>query len=151
MKYKSLIFLLFVLLLTNSGCKIQEVGITDLHGIRINRLSAKQIGVDVLVQINNPNNFGFRITRIDLDVSLNGKYLGKISQAGKTFIPECSDDVHSFQLTVEMESWISGLTSFINMLGKRTASLEMEGSFRVRSSVAGKTIRVKEKAEVSVL
>ena len=134
-----------------SGCRVDEVEVSGFRGIRLHRFSNQQLGVEVLMQVNNPNRLAFRITGIDLNVTLNDRYLGKITNAGKIRIPGLSDQVHSLHLNIEMNSWISGLTTFINMLGKRTAVLEIDGYVRVKSSILGKTIRISEITEVEVV
>ncbi|HDR88480.1 MAG TPA: hypothetical protein ENN63_02480 [Bacteroidetes bacterium] len=134
-----------------SSCRVDEVEVSGFRGIRLHRFSNRQLGVEVLMQVKNPNRLSFRITGIDLDVTLNDRYLGKITNAEKIRIPGVSDQEHSLHLNIEMDSWISGLTTFINMLGKRTAVLEIDGYIRVKSSILGKTIRISEITEVEVI
>ncbi len=145
------LFLLTAWTLLGQSCQVQDVAVTGFGGVRIHRLAGRDLGVDVLMQVRNPNTFSFRITGIDLDVSLNGMYVGRITEAEKTIIPARSEELHTLHLNIEMDSWVSGLTTFIHMIGKRQAELEVNGSFRVRKSLVSKTIPVKERTEVRII
>ncbi len=73
-------FLLLVLLsvISFSCFEIKPIEVGDIQGVRINKLSGKSVCLDVLLPINNPNTFKFKITGVNL---------GKVKNIYKDTVP----------------------------------------------------------------
>lgn len=142
-------FCLFVIIVTACS-NFEEVKVGSPAGLRINRLRASEINLEVLLPIENPNNKKFKVTTIDLDVSLNEHYLGKIRNVDQVLIPGKSKDIYTLSLEIEMNNLLSSVFSVLNILASRRVKLEIKGFLKVRSGIFTMTIPVEEMDEVLI-
>lgn len=142
-------FCLFVIIVTACS-NFEEVKVGGPTGLRINRLRTPEINLEVLLPIENPNNKKFKVTAIDLDLSLNEHYLGKIRNVDQVMIPGKSKDIYTLSLEMEMNNLLSSVFSVLNILASRRVKLEIKGFLKVRSGIFTMTIPVEEIDEVLI-
>ena len=134
----SRICLAITLCLIISSCKktvIREPEFTGTRNISMNKLGLKSSELDMEVGFFNPNRFGLTLERFDLDVYLNGEYLGKAKDIRATIIP--GND--TFHVPVRMEVGMKSLLSQGLSLGlNREADIRIKGSAKLsRGAKAG--------------
>ena len=135
-----LIAILSVLFL--SSCEVKDITVGNIESISIVEMNKDYIDVDIMIPIKNPNNFGFKVTKADINLEMNGVSLGKISKFKKVKIPANSNDTHKFSVRVKMEDMKQGGLAFLGSLLSNKAGLNMKGYIKARSFLLTKKIDV---------
>lgn len=148
LKHSLLLVLLSIISVSCFEIKPVEVG--DIQGIRINKLSGKSISLDVLLPINNPNTFKFKITDINLDIVINNVNLGKVKNIDKVTVPARSNQIYSFLVEVEFSKILTGAISLFKYLMESQAKVKLTGHIKVRAFFISKTIKVNEEKTVKL-
>ena len=125
-----------------SSCDVKEISVGNIEGISIVEMNKDYIDVDILIPIKNPNNFGFKVTKADINIEMNGVSLGKVSKFKKVKIPANSNDTHKFSVRVKMEDMKQGGLAFLGSLLSNKAGLNMKGYIKARSFLITKKIDV---------
>jgi LEA14-like dessication related protein len=94
----------------------------------------KELEAEFSVRIKNDNSFGFTVTKSDLDLSLNGKKLGKVKLKDKVHVRAKSDDPHTFTIKSDLsESGAGGLPALLSIIQSRSPKVKLVGYLKVRS------------------
>lgn len=140
----------FLFLLVVSCSPVEEVRIGPATGIEINGLSGKQISFKVMVNIENPNRKGFTLHTLELDVLLNGIYIGQIKSTEKVNIPKRSSQVHQFPLSVELKSLSLSVFALMNLFLHRYIDVELKGMAKINSGLMRKKISINEQERIQL-
>jgi LEA14-like dessication related protein len=141
-----LITIAFVISISCSGFENIEVG--EIEDVNITRIAGRGIEFEVLMSIDNPSSFRFRITDVDLDVFINKEYIGKISNVDNILVPAGSSELYTFPLKVELSNILKGAISMYNLLMDRQAEVNVAGNISVRSFPITRKIPVAETTHV---
>lgn len=97
------IFLAFYLLL--SSCRApQELVYKDFKNFSIEKLGFSSSSVKMDLVYYNPNNFGLQLKRTDLDIFIDGNYLGHTIQDYQVTIPKRADFTIPLKIDVDMKN-----------------------------------------------
>ena len=135
MKKVLVIFIVSIFIFTS--CKFKEVTVGDVQNIAISEMTDKYVAVDLFIPINNPNNFGFKVSKINLDVSLNGVDLGKAYKISKVKVPSNSNDTYKFTIKVKLKSVANGSMAFLGAMLSNKAKLKLNGYIKAKAFVVG--------------
>lgn len=145
--FKILVFLFFLVV---SCSPVEKVHIGPATGIEINGLSGKQISFKVMVNIENPNRQSFTLRTMDLDVLLNGIYIGKITSNEKVNIPKRSSQVYTFPLSAELKSISFSVFALTDLFLRRYIDVELRGMAKINSGLLRKTIPINEQEKIQL-
>ncbi len=140
--YFSFIFIA-TLFFSCSGFDSIEVG--DIEDVMLGRFANSSVEFEVLMPIDNPTSFRFRIVDVDLDFYISSQYIGNISNVDKVLIPSRSSEVYTFPLKVQFSNILKGALSMFNLFLGRQAEIEVKGRISVRSFPFMRKIEVDEK------
>lgn len=142
---------LFVLILLLSGCNVyKSVEVGDINDVKLRGIVDNKINLDLKVPINNPNNFKLKIKNIDLDISLNGRYLGKMTNDTLITIPKKYDGIATFPVEIQVENILSSAMSFYKLKNAKQVEILIEGKIIAKSFLHRKTIKVSEKQTIDL-
>lgn len=128
-----LLFTAFLCTLLSCG-EIKEVEFGRIENAKILNANMKALEVEFAVRIKNPNNFGFTVTKSDLDLSINGKKLGEVNLKEKVHIKADSDQPYTFTITSDLsESGAGGLPALMGIIQSRSPRVRLKGDLKVRS------------------
>ncbi|MEX1203112.1 MAG: LEA type 2 family protein [Ferruginibacter sp.] len=130
MQLPSSIKLLFVLaILFLSSCRTpQDLVFRDFNNLALDKLgfSASVLKVDLIYY--NPNNFGMELKRTELDIYVDGTFLGHSNQELQVAIPKRDVFTIPIKLDLDMKNLFkNGLTS----LFKKTVNVRAVGNIKV--------------------
>lgn len=150
MKIRYLIIL--VIAIAFSSCKVQEVSVGQIEGIQVKELTSKSVELEILVPIENKNNFKFKIKKVNLDIELDGKVLGTVKEVRNVKIPANSNETHQFLLKVEMSKVLGGsinvLASMMNK--KKTKGVRIKGYITAKAFWISKRIDIDENKPLNI-
>ena len=150
MKMRVLAISGFLFLLVVSCSTFEEVRIGPATGIEINGFSGKQVSFKVMVNIENPNRQSFTLRTLDLDVSLNGTYIGKIKSVEKVNIPKRSGKVYTFPLSAELENLSLSVIALADLFLHRYIDVELKGMAKNYSGLMRKKIPINEQEKIKL-
>jgi LEA14-like dessication related protein len=139
----------FVFLL--SSCTIyKSIDVGDINDVRFKGMVDNKINLDLKVPINNPNNFKLKIKELDLDISLNGKYIGKMKNDTLIIIPKNYEGISTFPVEIQVENILSSAMLFYKLKKTKQVEILIEGKIIAKSFLHGKTIKVSEKQTIDL-
>lgn len=118
--------LMTLLLLSCSTPK--ELEYRDFKNFTINKVGFASSTAKMDMIYYNPNNFGLQLKKTDLDIYINGVFLGHSTQEYQVTIPKKDQFVIPVVLVVDMKNLLkNGLTALLN----KQVMLKVTGSVRV--------------------
>ena len=150
MKQKiTIIVLLASLLIT--GCKIKEISVGNVQGLKIKNVSKKTATLEFLIPVKNENNFSFKISKVNLNLSINRNKLGKVNKIRTVKIPANSDETHSFIIKAKYSDLLKGSVSMLGSLFKGSTKVNIEGYVKAKAfCVVSKKIEIDENRPIKL-
>lgn len=119
----------FVVLL--SGCTYEEVVLRDVSHVGVERFDGSGLAVTVHAVIENPNGYRILVSEPDIDLYLNGAYLGKAHLDERiTLLPETTATYVVPLHAVRGEQGGGLLGGLLGMAITGKAELRMKGTVR---------------------
>jgi LEA14-like dessication related protein len=131
-----------------SCASLENIEVGEIEDVKFNRFTDKTIEFEVVMPIDNPSAFRFRIIDVDLDVYINNEYMGKIRNVDNMLVPSRSSELYTFPLKVEFSNILKGALSMFNLYLDRQAEVVIRGKISVRSFPIVRNIDVDEKTSV---
>ena len=148
---KQIFAIFFIAFLFFVSCSpVEEVRIGPATGIEINGISGKQISFKVMVNIENPNNQSFTLRTLDLDVLINGIYIGKIKSTEKVNIPKRSSQIYTFPLSAELKSLSLSVFTLTDLFLHRYIDVELKGMAKISSGLMRKEFHINEQEKIQL-
>lgn len=148
MRLLNFLFIILPILFLASCANLENIEVGEIEDVNFSKFANKTIEFEVLMPIDNPSGFRFRITDVDLDVYINNEYMGKIRNVDNVLIPSRSSELYTFPLKVEFSNILKGAMSMFNLYLDRQAEVEIKGSIGVRSFPVSRSIKVEEKSSI---
>lgn len=147
---KRLFFLgiLFIQFLTS--CKINEVEIKRFEGIKFNNIDENKANLELMIPVVNPNNFGFTIADIRLDLAINGKDIGSVKKTTKLRIPAKSNKTYPVGIEINIDKAVGSISSLTASLLKNKIGIKAKGYIKVRKFIFKKKIPVDQNENVKL-
>lgn len=143
----SLIIVVFIL----SGCSIyKSVDIGNVDNVDFKGLVDNKVNLNLKVPISNPNGYKIKIKSMDLDLKINGNYIGKMTIANDIVIPPKSDEVHEFPVIIVVRNPLASMATMYKMRNSKSFDMEMDGDIKVKALIKSKIIKVSEKQRVKL-
>ena len=151
MKHKHRINLLILFLAFSlTACKIQAPIIGEPTSYELEKLDLREIKLKIWLPIENPNNIKFNISNVDMDISVNGLKLGKVTKLEKVHIPKKSKDLYAIKLDVQMKDLGISALSALRELKSRRVMIKLDGSVTVSKFVIVKKIEIEAEESIKI-
>lgn len=137
-----LVILLTLLFFSLNSCQIKEVEVGDIKSFNIINIDKEYVTIDIAINVKNPNNFSFTLSKVDLDLTFNSVHLGKIDEVEKVTIPKNSDTVQHLVFKLKMEHILKGSLLFIPSLLTNKAKIKVKGYIKTSKFPFSKKIEV---------
>ncbi len=126
-------FIVVVLLSTGiillTGCREpKELEYRDFKNLSTEKLGFSTSTIKVDLVYFNPNNFGLELKRTDLDIFINGNYLGHTAQEHQIHIPKKGE--FSLPLTIEVDMKNAYKNAFPALFGQEVL-VKVTGSVKL--------------------
>jgi len=123
--------LLIILSFLFFSCSIQQLNIGNPEGLEIEELSMNGVRLKIMVPIENPNNFSFKIKKVNLDLIINERNVGKVNKLEKVSITANSNEIYPVSFALETKEALSNILFLVGELQKRNPELQIKGSITV--------------------
>ncbi|MES2557161.1 MAG: LEA type 2 family protein [Bacteroidota bacterium] len=138
--------LLAVLHFGANSCDIDEPDISNVGGFKLKKLDGQHIEAEFSVDCDNPNGFGFKVKKANIDVSVNDQILGKVSLDKKMKVKRKSKNTYTVPVVIELED--GALFKIMQLSLSGEVNIAFKG--KVRGSVCGigKSFEVNETKKI---
>ncbi len=149
-KIKNIAGLIVLFIILSSCNAYKSVDIGYVENVNFKGMVDNKISLELQVPVTNPNGYKIKIKEMDLDVTINGKYLGKMKNTNEIIIPAKSDEVHNFLVDIYVKNVLSSMASMYKLRKAKSLEMQIEGTIKVKALLNGKTIKVSEKQSVTM-
>ncbi|MEE4196289.1 MAG: LEA type 2 family protein [Bacteroidales bacterium] len=133
-----------------SGCSpVKEIQMGEIQDVRIRNIVNNRVGLELDLPVTNPGHFKLKIIEMDVDLSVNGKHLGKVTNPEKIIIPPQFDSIHTFPLQLELSNLLAGAMYMYRLKDMKNLEMQIKGKVKGRSFLYTKTVDVDEKHRLS--
>lgn len=150
LKYKPAVVGVLLIVIFSSCSMMQEVQVGDVQEIKINQIRKGRLDLELYIPIENPGKLNLKITKIDLDLNLNGIELGNISNNEKVLINKMSNEIYMFPVEVELKGLIKTTMALISLAEKSKAEYKLTGNLKVKYLCIKKSIHIDESGIVDL-
>lgn len=135
MKFTRLnVFYSWVILLILSSCTIQNPELKKVSDFKFKGLKDKTLAFSLDLELNNPNNFGFKIKKTNIDIySTSYELLGEVMLDKSVKIKKGISDIYQLDFTVKLAE--GALLKLIRMTTKSSNEVHLVG--KVTGTVFG--------------
>jgi len=150
MKKKSILLFISILILL-SGCNAyKSVEIGEIKDFKFKGLTDNIVTLDLNIPIKNMNGFNLKVKSMDIDISVNGKYVGKMTNPSKIIIPKNFDSIQTFPVQIEVKNILASSMTFYKLKNAKNINIQIEGKIKVKALLHSKTIDVSEKKNINL-
>ncbi len=135
-------FLSFFILTMFNSCSVKEVEVGNIQSFNILEINKEYIEVDITAPIKNPNNFSFRISDVDLNITVNDINLGNINKINPIHIPKQSESVQHLIFKIKLEQIAKGGLLLIPSLLSNKAKIKVKGHIKTSKFLFSKKIKI---------
>ena len=143
-KHRLIIITIIILIVLTSCLDYKPITITGINGVEVNNLTLTSVDLKVLVPINNPNDFDFKIKKVNVDIYMGKTKLGKAEDFTDVKILAKSNDVHPFKIKVNFGDILSQSAAIFQSLMKRKGKFKIKGFIKVKAFMISKKIPIEE-------
>jgi LEA14-like dessication related protein len=140
---KYLIIILLSLPLVFSGCsKYEEIKLINIKDVTYQEFKGNMLRLAITATVHNPNRFAVKIKNANMDLKLNDRIIGTVSQIEQVELAGRKQADYKLYVSIEIKDMLSNLTGLFRVLMNDTKNLSLSGSVHVKSFMYNKTIQV---------
>lgn len=134
-----------VLLLTMSSCEVHEVSLSELKKVTLNKLEQRELHIDVTAVLDNPNSFKINVAGSDLDLYLEGRYIGKATLKNNVTLNANSEEAYDLEIKAVGENFNQEMLPVM-----LTAALSGKVTVRLKGDIKGKILFFSKKVPIDI-
>jgi len=129
---------------------MQGVMVGDVQEIKIKQINNGQLDLDLYLPVENSGNMNIKLSRMDLDLKLNGVELGKLTNSEKVIIYKNTDEIYKLPVEVEIKGLLVTTLALVSLAGKNVAEYQLTGDLRVKFLCIKKDFHIDEKGDLDL-
>jgi len=137
-----IITLLFLPLLFSGCSSYEEIRVTKIKDVTYEELKGKMLRLAILATVDNPNYFNVKIKNANMDLRLNDRIIGKVTQVEQIELAGRKQKDYKIQVSIELNDMMSNLISLSRVLMNEPRNLNLSGTVHVKSFLYSKTFHV---------
>ncbi|MDA3954541.1 MAG: LEA type 2 family protein [Bacteroidales bacterium] len=149
-RIRNLIPLLLVVFVLSSCSIYKAVDIGDVDNVDFKGMVDNKVNLNLKVPISNPNGYKIKIKSMDLDLKINGKYIGKMTIANDIVIPSKSEEAQDFPVEIIVKNPLGSMATLYKIRNAKSFEMEINGTIKVKALINSKIIKVSEKQRVKL-
>lgn len=147
---KRLFYLGFVAVIAMSSCTMyQDVEVLEVNDVRVTEFSNEVIRAEVDLKVKNPNWYAIRLTKSEVDLTVNENELGKLNLGEKVKLAPKAVSYNTLKVEADYED-ISGnfLQNMLGLIFKPKIDFKAEGYIKAKALIFGKKVPIKIEEQV---
>ena len=142
-KYLIFILLLFSLPVVFSGCSgIEDVHVVKVKDVTYQELRGGTLKLSITATVNNPNRVNVKVKKLNMDLLLNGKLIGVVSQTEHIELLGRRQKDYKLLVSIEMKDLLSNMMNLYRVLMNEQRNLSLSGEIQVRYLLFTKTFQI---------
>lgn len=122
-----------IALVVMNSCDFDEPDISNVTNFKLVEMEGRHIEAEFNVDCENPNAFGFKMKRANIDVIVDDQVLGKITLDKKIKVKRKSKKTYTVPLSIDLED--GAMLKMIQLSMRKEITVLLKG--KVRGSVCG--------------
>jgi len=140
---KFLIIILLSLPLLFSGCfGYEEIKVSNVKDVTYQEFKGNTLRLAITVLVDNPNYFSVKIKNADMDLRLNDRVIGAVSQVEQIVLDGRTKKDYKVHISIEMKDMLSNFVNLSRVLMNEPQKLNLSGTIQVKSFLYSKTFQV---------
>ena len=140
---KYLIITLLSLPLLFSGCsKYEDVRVIKIKDVTYEELRGKMLRLAIVATVDNPNYFNVKIKNANMDLRLNDRIIGTVTQVEQIELAGRKQQDYKIQVSIELQDLMSNLLNLSRILMNESKNLNLSGTVQVKSFLYNKTFHI---------
>ena len=139
---KHFFIILLSLPLLFSGCSFEDVQLVGIKDVTYQEFQGNVLKLVITANINNPNRFNVKIKNANMDLRLNDRVLGTVTQMEQIELDGRKQKDYKIHVSVEMKDILSNLIGLYRVLMNEPKNLNLTGTVEVKSFLYSKTFQV---------
>jgi len=142
---------ILVIAITLQSCfEYEEVDFKGVENFKVEEQNGDKMVVRLDLRVFNPNKYNITIKKTNLDVLLNGKYIGKTSMKENIKIKKKKEDVYPVRLVMNKKDLMKGAMGSLGGLFGGSVKLGVKGNVKAKAYGIGKKFPVEFEQPVSL-
>jgi len=138
---RSIVAIVFISVLFAS-CSVARLPVVKgIEDVKVKSFNKDSVFLDVGIRINNPGAWGYRLKRVDVDITMNGRPVGAIHGKLPFKLISKGDRTYSLVAGVGTSALTNAIPDLLGMFTGKQVKLQMKGSIKMRWFIFGKTIQ----------
>ncbi len=144
------IYFIFITLFLTGCFSVKPVNVGDVKDYQFKNLTKSGVSIILDIPIENQNNFKFKITNVNIDISIDGNKLGTVTKIKKIVVPAKSNDTYTFELRADFSKLLKGSWSILKSFMKRSVDMHLQGYIKVKAFFISKKIDIDENKHIKL-
>lgn len=149
-KFIKLVGLILSIAILSSCSAYKSLYIGDISNVNFKGMVNNKISLELKVPVTNPNGYKIKIKSMDLDLTINGDYIGKMKSSNLIVIPARSNELQTLPVDIYVRNPLASMSLIYKMRKAKSFEMEIKGTIKVKALLKAKTIEVSEKQNVSI-
>jgi len=140
---KCLIIILLFLPVAFSGCShFEDITLVNIKDVTYQDFKDRTLRLVITATVNNPNRFNVKIKDANMDLRLNDRIIGTVTQIEQIELARRTQKEYKILVSIEMKDFLSNLMNLFRVLMNDTKNLNLTGTVHVKSFMYSKTFQV---------
>ena len=132
---KGISVIIFAAALSLSCSGLKDISLTSVDNIRIKSIEDNIVTFNADVGVSNPSAVGFRLKELEVDVTADGVYLGKLKNNDIVRIPAHSDSLYNIAFSLRLSNLLATAGTIISLSRKSEVNIDLKGYVRSTSGL----------------
>lgn len=138
-------FLTFIFGVSSCIC-VKPVEVKSFESVNLIERTNNHVKMQVVLRIDNPNNYKIKLKKYDLEALINNRSMGKLGLRDKVVIPKRCEGSYTFNLDADITPLMAALPM---IMLTRSATVALKGTVTAKVFLVRRKINIDVKERVS--
>lgn len=140
-----------VLILALASCgDIKDITFKGVDHVQLKGMDNNSVKFSADVSMFNPSSVNFRVSEVNLKMTVDGNFIGTLSIDEPLRIKANSDTSYLADFNLQLANLFTSATALYGMKNKRTVALDIQGYVKAKSFLVRRKIDIAEKRVIDV-
>jgi len=126
-----------------SGCAgYEDVKLLNIKDVTYQEFKGNVLRLAITATVDNPNFFSVRIKNANMDLRLNERVIGSVTQVEQIVLDGRTQKDYKIQISIEMKDMLTNVLALSRVLMNEPQKLNLSGTVHVKSFLYSKTFQV---------